>query len=300
MTGKIASRAIGLDIGTSGVRAAELRHIRGSDSFEVSRLAAVDLPHGTVRNGEVLNPKLFTKALRSLWKKGRFAGRSVTFGISDTSIITRQLDLPWMPPESFIQALPYQINEVLPVDISTVELDYHLLKQVPGRDALGQETLINRILVVASNRASLTAEAQLIRKAGLTPICADSAAFALIRAACHGKIPKDDRLRVIADIGAEQLTVVIHQNGQPRFIRTISNFGGDSATDAIVNLLDLRFDDAEKIKRSTGLNGPLQLITAVPESSVFRNISSVDPGSLDLTTQSVIKLLNPLSTTLIK
>jgi Tfp pilus assembly PilM family ATPase len=44
----------------------------------------------------------------------------------------------------------------------------------------------------------------------------------------------------------------------------------------------------------------LQLITAVPESSVFRNISSVDPGSLDLTTQAVIKLLNPWATTLIK
>ena len=300
MTGKITSRAIGLDIGTSGIRAAELRHIRGSATCEVSRLAAVDLPHGTVCNGEVLDPKLFTKSLRSLWKKGRFTGRSVTFGISDTSIITRQLDLPWMPPDSFIQALPYQIHEALPVDISTVELDYHLLKQFPGRDSLGQETMINRILVVASNRASLTTEAQLIRKAGLTPICADSAAFALIRAACHGKIPDDERLRVIADIGAEQLTVVIHQNGQPRLIRTISNFGGDSATDAIVNLLDLGFDDAEKIKRTTGLNGPMQSITTIPESSVFRNISAKDAGSLDLTTQAVIKLLSPWATTLIK
>ena len=131
MTGKITSRAIGLDIGTSGIRAAELRHIRGSATCEVSRLAAVDLPHGTVRNGEVLDPKLFTKSLRSLWKKGRFTGRSVTFGISDTSIITRQLDLPWMPPDSFIQALPYQIHEALPVDISTVEVLLKCLMVLP-------------------------------------------------------------------------------------------------------------------------------------------------------------------------
>jgi len=300
MTGKSASRTIGLDLGTSGIRAVELRHIHSTNSYEVSRLASVELPHGSVRNGEIMNQKAMSKALRKLWRLGKFSTRKVTFGISDTSVITRQMDLPWMPPEDFTQALPYLIQESLPVDVSTVELDYHLLRQMPGRDSAGQSTTINRVLVVASNRDSVTAEAELIRKAGLIPLCADSAPFALIRTACQGKIPQNDRMRVIADIGSEQLTVIIHQNGQPRFIRTISNFGGDSATSAIANLLDLGLEDAEKLKQATGLNGPIQSVAVIPESSVFRNITTPTQEVLDPKTQATVNLLNPWATTLIK
>lgn len=300
MTGKSASRTIGLDLGTSGIRAVELRHIHSTNSYEVSRLASVELPHGSVRNGEIMDQKAVAKALRKLWRLGKFSTRKVTFGISDTSVITRQMDLPWMPPEDFAQALPYLIQESLPVDVSTVELDYHLLRQMPGRDSAGQSTTINRVLVVASNRDSVTAEAELIRKAGLIPLCADSAPFALIRTACQGKIPQNDHMRVIADIGSEQLTVIIHQNGQPRFIRTISNFGGDSATSAIANLLDLGLEEAEKLKQATGLNGPIQSVAVIPESSVFRNIATPTQEVLDPKTQATVNLLNPWATTLIK
>ena len=300
MHGKSASRSIGLDIGTSGIRAVELRHSRATGTYEIARFASADLPHGTVRNGEVIQHKIFNKALRKLWRTGRFSSRKVVFGISDTGVITRQMDLPWMPPEDFAQALPYQIQDALPVDASTVEMDYHLLRKLPGNDVLGQDSMVNRVLVVASNRDSVAAEAQVVRKAGLVPLGADSAAFAMIRAACQGKTPRNDQIHVIADVGADQLTVVVHQNGQPRFIRTITNFGGDSATEAIASHLDLSQHDAEILKRSTGLNGPIQAVTAIPESSVFRNIPTESTELVDPKTQATISLLNPWATTLIK
>jgi|GEM_PF-627941 len=297
---KTAHRMVGLDLGTSGIRAAELRHNRTTNTYEVARVASVELPHGAVHNGEFVDIKMVTKALKKLWKQGRFSTRKVTFGISDSSVITRQLDLPWMPPADFAQALPYQVNEALPVETSTVEMDYHLLRQLPGKDSQGQEMTLNRVLIVASNRDSVTAEAQLIRKSHLIPLAADSAPFALIRAACQGKVPHDDRMRVIADLGSEQLTVIVHQNGQPRFIRTISNFGGDSATHAIANFLDLSQDAAEELKKSTGLNGPIQEVAAIPESTVFRSIVTPEQEVLDPATQATINLLNPWATTLIK
>ena len=92
-------------------------------------------------------------------------------------------------------------------------------------DALAWRADPGRPFIVAANRDAVTAEANVVRKARLQPVVADSSAFALIRAACQGRLPEGDEAHAIADIGADQLTVVVHQAGQPRFIRTIANLG---------------------------------------------------------------------------
>ena len=300
MLGRNPARSIGVDIGASGIRAAELKYVPATDSYEVTKTASFELALVPEREGDEQHRTHTIKALRKLWRTGRFASRKVTIGVSDSSLITRQLDLPWMPPEDFGRALPFQIQDSLPVEVSTVEIDYHLLNQVQGRDALGQETPVNRILVVAASREAVTRECNIVRKAGLIPISADSAAFALIRASCQGVIPADPSIRVLVDIGAEQLTVIIHQAGQPQFIRTISNFGGRTATEEIARELDVTEQAAEQLKMATGLNGPIQTIAAVPESSVFRGLLAKDQSTEDPTSQRIMKVLNPWATTVIK
>lgn len=289
---------VGVDIGTSGIRGAQIKRHRDG-SLEVVRAASVDLPRGAVRNGAVQDPRTVAKALKRLWRQGHFTTKRVAFGLADSGVLTRQLDLPWMPPLDFRSALRYQVGDALPVDIATVELDYHLLDRVDGADERGNPTAVNRILVVASDREAVTLEAQTVRKAGLEPVVADSTAMALIRAACRGRMPETQVTAAIADIGADQLTVVIHENGQPRFVRTVAHLGGEAATEALAEGLDLDLDEAEVAKRAIGLNGPAPIVAPIAESSVFSGSLAAEEVPTDPRTAAIIGVLNPWATTIV-
>jgi type IV pilus assembly protein PilM len=294
-----ATALVGLDIGTSGIRAVQLTRHRKTGAAEISRAASVELPRGAVHHGSIADPKAVTKALKELWKRGRFSTRRVAIGLADSGVMTRQIELPWMPPEDFRTALRYQLGDALPVDLSSVELDYHLLAEVERTDDHGQPADLNRILVVAANSDAITTEANVVRKAGLRPVLVDSSAFALIRAACQGRLPEGPETHALADLGAEQLTVVIHQSGQPRFIRTIANLGGDTATLAVAERLDVPADEAERIKRETGLNGPAPIVAPIAESSVFAGAAAEDVTALDPRSAAAVEALGPWATTII-
>jgi type IV pilus assembly protein PilM len=299
MAGKTSPKLVGLDIGASGIRAVELKRDRKSGEYTIAKAAWVDLPRGAVRNGVIAEPEAVTKGLRQLWRKGRFSTRKVALGLADSGVLTRQMDLPWMPADDFRSALRYQISEALPVDLSTVEIDYHLLGESQRKDDHGGDVELNRILIVAANSDAVTSEAQAVRKARLEPVAADSAAFALIRSVCRGVLPPDDQVHAVADVGADQLTVVIHQGGQPRFIRTIANLGGDTATVAVAERVRIDPDEAETLKRVTGLNGPAPVVAPIAESSVFGGLAPDSAPVQDPRTSATVDALNPWATTVI-
>jgi type IV pilus assembly protein PilM len=295
----MAAKIVGLDIGTSGIRAVQLERHRKSGEYTISRAAAIDLPQGAFRNGEIVDAALVVKTLRKLWRQGRFSSRKVVLGLADSGVLTRQLDLPWMPSDDFRAALRYQVTDAIPVDLSTVEIDYHVLAEVQRTDDRDQVIDMDRILVVATSSEAVTTEATIIRKARLEPVGADTAAFALIRAACQGQVTSTGEVHAIADLGAGQLTVVIHQDGQPRLIRTITNVGGDTATDALAERLRIEPEDAEILKRQTGLNGPAPDIAPIAESSVFGGIDPASRAALDPQAAATVEVLSPWANALI-
>ena len=294
---RASSSFVGLDVGSTGIRAAQITRHRRSGELELVRAASVELPTGAMRNGAVADPKAVTHALKALWRRGRFTTRRVAFALSDSGVLTRQVDLPWMPPEDFSAALRYQVGDALPVDLATVELDYHPLDELERKDDLGNPSPVNRILVVAANREAVEALSVTLRKARLEPVIADSSAFALIRAVCGGRLPADDVVRAVADIGGDQLTVIVHQGGQPRFIRSIANLGGGAATHSLEERLSLEWDGAERLKRETGLNGPAPVVVPLAESSVFGSSGSEEP--MDPRVLATIGVLNPWATTVV-
>ena len=299
MAAKHPPTCVGLDIGTSGIRAVEVRWSRRRKGYWIARAASVDLAPESIHNGAIADQKLVVKALKKLWRRGHFSTRKVVLGLSDSSILTRQVDLPWMPAEDFKAALRYQVADALPVDLTTVEVDYHQLAESHIVEPNGQNTDTSRILVVAANTEAIEAEAKVLRKARLVPVSADSAAFALIRAACRGAVPDSNSAEAIIDMGADQLTVVIHQGGQPRFIRTISNLGGDSATASIAEKLNITTLEAEELKRATGLNGPAPIVAPLALSSDFRTGTTPDTAPMDPRSATAVGVLNPWATTLI-
>lgn len=299
MSEGVSGSIVGLDIGATGLRAASVAWDDGAATYRVERVAEIDLPPGVVVNGTPREPKPFVSALRALWRQGRFTTRRVVVGVADSGLLTRQVDLPWMPPEDFASALRYQVADVLPVDPATATLGYHVLAELPADPTAGRDTDVNRILLVAGDRQAVLDLAGLLGKAGLEPRHADATSFGLIRAMCRGRLSAADEVQAIVDLGADHLTLSIHRAGQPLFLRTVGNIGGAQATLAIAERLSIGIDEAELLKRETGLNGPPPLVAPLAESSVFGALPAVAAPERDARADVVVGVLNPWATTVV-
>src|SRR5947209_12462473 len=139
-------RAVGLDIGTTGVRAAQLSWSK--DSTKLERFGQIALPPGAVRDGEVVDPQAVAAALKELWGGVKFSTKKVIVGIANQKVVVRQVDLPWMPLPELRKSLAFQVADVIPIPIEQAVLDLHPLEEITGEDGSRRQ----RVLLVAASR----------------------------------------------------------------------------------------------------------------------------------------------------
>ena len=243
------TRVIGLDIGTTAVRAAEVEVGRGGSSGgkqpTVLRFGQVPLPLGAVRDGEVAEPETVASALRQLWQEAKFSHRDVILGVGNQRVMVRDLTIPAMPMDQVRSSLPFQVQDMLPVAVDDVLLDYY---PTAGYD--GPNGRMVSGLLVAATRDTVHANTAAVETAGLRPLMVDLTAFALTRFHSHGELAP--RTVALVDIGARVTVIVIAAAGVPRLVRILPA-GGQDATDSVANDLGLAAGEAEAIKRQVGV-----------------------------------------------
>jgi type IV pilus assembly protein PilM len=249
----MARTLVGLDIGSSGVRAAEFAVQRRRVTLR--RFAAVPLPPGVVRAGTVVDGEALTEALKEVRSLGKFSTRNVTLGIANAGVMVRQMDLDWMPPRDFAKALRYQVEDALPFPVEEANLDYHLLEELDVATAGGEPRRVARVLLIAATREMVDAFVSAAQRAGLRPTGVDLLPFALVRARTPGGLDPAGEVEAIVDIGADVVSVVVHAGGVPRYVRMIPGIGGDAVTEAVQQRYDWTWDDAERTKLFVGLPG---------------------------------------------
>ncbi|MEP7055026.1 MAG: type IV pilus assembly protein PilM [Actinomycetota bacterium] len=239
--------AVGLDIGTSGVRAAELSTSRGSSVLE--RFGQVALPVGAVRDGEVVDVDTVTKALKQLWTSARFSTKKVVLGVANQRVIVRQVDLPWLPPSEMRRSLPFQVQDYIPIPVDQAVLDFHPLEEFTNES--GGRML--RMLLVAADRDMVNGALRAVQQAGLTPAMVDLTPFALLRSLTQvGVRGNDAEADAYVNVGASITNIVVHQGGVPRFVRILV-MGGNDITDSVAERLGVPNDEAEAIKAQVGM-----------------------------------------------
>jgi len=254
MTGRLEApmerTVVGLDVGSSGLRAVQLS--LGKRGPALRKFAVTELPRGAVRAGVVVDVKAVSQAVRSLWAEGKFSTKEVVFGIANDSVLVREMDLDWMEPDDFRKALDYQVADSIPMPVETANLDFHVLGEFDGQGEDGATRPLVRILLVAAARDMADGFVEAVRGAGLRPVKADLVPFALIRATCPGG-SEPDAAEAIIDVGADILNVVVHQGGQPRFVRIVPGLGGNHITSALEEQFGWSYEEAERSKIELGL-----------------------------------------------
>lgn len=249
---------IGLDVGSTAVRAAELAE--GSPPTVV-RAAQVPLPAGAVENGEVRDTEAVSEGLRELWTRGGFKSRKVWMGVGNQRVVVREIALPTMPEKELRQSLGFQVQEFIPMPVDEAVLDYHLIEEleVDGRQML-------RLLLVAAQKAMVDTLVTSATNAKLEPMGLDLVPFAMVRAVgATGAGMELERTgdEAVVDVGAHVTNIVVHAAGETRFVRILPS-GGRDITVAIARGLTVEDDVAERLKRGEIVEDS----TATPEQAL--------------------------------
>lgn len=266
-----STRVIGLDIGTTAVRAAEMEFGSGGPTGKggatLLRFGQVPLPIGAVRDGEVVEPETVATALRQLWVQQKFSSKDVVIGVGNQRVLVRELDLPWMPLAQLKTSLPFQVQELLPMSTDEALLDYFPTSEFDGPNGRTVQGML-----VAAQRDTVSSNVLAVESAGLHPTMVDLNAFALMRAVARGDLAQ--RIVALVDIGASVTNVVIVVHGVPRLIRTLPS-GGQNVTNAVANTLGIAAAEAEMVKREIGVGfavGPEQATVAEAITAVTRTL----------------------------
>ena len=215
MNGFLARRSralVGLDIGSSAVKAVELETTRAGR--RVVAAAAAPLPRDAVADGAILDGDAVAGAIRRIFDARPFRTRAVAASLSGSDVLVRTITVPRMSDSELDESLYWEIDQYVPADIGDVALDYQVLDR--GTDGDPGDTM--DVLLVVASRDRVAGLARVVERAGLVPVVVDVDALALCNAyASRGGAGRDSV--VLAHAGASRVTTVVVRAGRPEVFR---------------------------------------------------------------------------------
>lgn len=238
----MAKTIVALEVTEESVRAAELSLGRKP---QLIAFGEVPLPPETARDSEVLDVGAVAVALRQLWTGARFKSKSVVLGVASRRILVREYTTQAMRPDLLREALPYQVQDLLPVPASQAVLDFYPLS-LQGDQVSG--------LLVAAVAENIEQIIATLGKVKVRTRAVDLAAFGLAR--ITAPLAASDETVATISIGDHTTQVVVSRGGVPQFVRLLPI---DVATNATRRH---RIEaDAESLEYAAAGNGATQTRT---------------------------------------
>jgi type IV pilus assembly protein PilM len=239
---------VGLDIGSSAVKAVELKP--AGKGFRVSAFATQPVPPDSIVDGAIIDGTAVADAIRRLFDAAAIKTKEVAASLSGNAVIVKKITLPVMTEAELSESIYWEAEQYVPFDIQDVSLDYQILDPGTGSDSKGTMD----VLLVAAKKEKIADYTGVITQAGRVAVVVDVDAFALQNAyeTNYGLDPKT--VVVLLNAGASAININILSGDQSVFTRDISS-GGNAYTEAVQKELNLSFDVAELAKKGEAADG---------------------------------------------
>jgi len=239
---------VGLDIGSSAVKAVELK--AAGKAFRVTAFAAEPIPPDSIVDGAIIDGGAVADAIRRLFDQKGFRSKEVAASLSGNAVIVKKISLPVMTGAELAESIYWEAEQYIPFDIQDVNLDYQVLD--PGTGPDGKGTM--EVLLVAAKKEKIADYTGVITQAGRTAVVVDVDAFALQNAYETNYADDVGSVVVLLNAGASSININVLSGNQSLFTRDIS-MGGNAYTEAVQKELGLPFDSAEKAKKGEPVDG---------------------------------------------
>ncbi len=232
---------VGLDIGSSSVKAVELG--KKGASLQLLNLGFENLQTDTIVDGQIMELNNVSNVIAHIFSEHQIRTTRVAAGVSGHSVIVKNIVLPQMSQEELQESFSWHAEEHIPFDIADVNLDYELT---------GKSSESLHVLMAACKSDKIANVKQAIQLAGKQPVVIDVDAFALQNCYEVNYQPKPGEIVALLNIGAATMNINILNGTRSVFARDAS-VGGSQYTSLLQKELGLSFEQAEGVKRGMAL-----------------------------------------------
>ena len=229
---------VGLDIGSSSIKAVELKKSRGS--IELTHVGVEPLGSDIVVDSMIVDSGSVSNSIAKLFSDCNIKSKTVSTSVSGHSVIVKKITMPAMPEDELAQTLHTEAAQHVPFDIADVNIDYQVLTDDPTAPHLD-------VLLVAVKKEKILNYTNVLSLAGKAPAVVDVDAFALQNAYEYNYDPAPNSTVALLNIGASVMNINVVKGATTLFTRDVP-VGGNQYTDALQKELDLSYDQAESFK----------------------------------------------------
>jgi type IV pilus assembly protein PilM len=264
----MARNCIGLDIGSSSVKAVQVK--TSKRGVQLQAFGMEPLMPQTIVDGTIMDQGAVVESIRSLWSRLRIKQKEVAIAIAGHSVIIKKITVPQMNKDELAEQIPYEAEHHIPFAKDDVEIDYEVVNRA---NASGQMELI----LVAAKKEVVHDYTQVVRDASLNPVVVDVAAFSSQNAFEVNYHLEPGETAVLVNIGAAISNINIIRDNVSLFTRDVT-IGGNAFTEEIQKQLGVSADEAEAYK----VGGSYDEHGVVPQEveRVIEGVADVMAGEL--------------------
>jgi len=300
--------AVGVDIGTSSIKAVHLKNTKGSaeilnyGSISLGPYAGIDIGRATnlstdkialaikdlfgemsrASNSEKVNSTKLNQLIRS----------NSNFSIPLNSSLLSVIEMPSMSQKELENAIPLEARKYIPVPMAEVILNWSIIPNESDVAEMEKEEKREKedkktsqkpptavkpteVLVAAIHKEIVRKHEDIKNKVGMAGALFEIEMFSTIRSS----IGRDMSPLMIIDLGAGTTKIAMIEYGVVKRSHII-NTGSQDITIALAKVLDVPVAKAEEIKREFGLDGKieernLRQIISLPLDNIFSEAHSV-------------------------
>lgn len=231
----------GLDIGTTAVRAVQLRGSGPIKALDHYGYAAIE---GTAALSDAkADMQQVAKTVHELVRQSGITTRNVAVNVPSSRVFTTVMDWDRMSPDELAKNIRYQAESIIPTPLTESKLDWAIIGDSP------KDTKKIEVLLSSVPNAFVETRLDLLESIGLNVIAFEPDSMALVRSI----IPADvNTPQLILDMGATATDLVIAMNGTPRLSRSIP-VGSQAMVRAAAQNLNINAAQAEQFVFKFGL-----------------------------------------------
>src|SRR5208282_5488639 len=170
MFGMGSKTIVGLDVGSSSIKAVELKKKGGQ--IEVAHLGLEALASDIVVDSMIVDSGTVSSAISKLFADCLIKTKAVATAVSGHSVIVKKISLPSMSDQELAETIEKEAAQHIPFDLADVSLDYQILSEEAGSPQMD-------VLLVAVKKDKILNYTNVLSMAGRTPAIVDIDALAL-------------------------------------------------------------------------------------------------------------------------
>jgi len=256
-----ARNVVGLDIGSSSIKAIELKKSKGQ--IEVTHIGFEPLASDIVVDSMIVDSGSVSSAISKIFAEATMKSKLVATSVSGHSVIVKRISIPTMSEQELAEHIGTEAAQHIPFDISDVNIDFQILSD----DLSGPQM---EVLLVAVKKDKILNYTNVLSLAGRTPAIVDIDAFALQNCYEYNYDPAPGSTVALLNLGASVMNINIVKGSTPLFTRDVS-VGGNQYTDSLQKELDLSFDDAEALK----LGQQVGTVSADAKAPILQQVTEI-------------------------